>query len=164
MEDEQSDAVRIMTIHKSKGLEFPIVFVAGMGKRFNLQDARSMVTLHADLGIGLEAVDLTQRTKSPSLIKKIIQKEEVLDSLAEELRVLYVAFTRAKEKLIISGILPGAEEKLAVAVREEKGREGACLWEIKQGGHLVGLAPSGAGRDAGRKPCGCKDPGSWGYY
>ena len=125
MEDEQSDAVRIMTIHKSKGLEFPIVFVAGMGKRFNLQDARSMVTLHADLGIGLEAVDLTQRTKSPSLIKKIIQKEEVLDSLAEELRVLYVAFTRAKEKLIISGILPGAEEKLAVAVREEKGREGA---------------------------------------
>ena len=128
IEDEHSDAVRIMTIHKSKGLEFPIVFVAGMGKRFNLQDARSMVTLHADLGIGLEAVDLRQRTKSPSLIKKIIQKEEVLDSLAEELRVLYVAFTRAKEKLIISGTLSRPEEKLAAAVREERGREGTLTY------------------------------------
>lgn len=112
MEDEQSDTVRIMTIHKSKGLEFPIVIVAGMGKRFNLQDARSSVVLHARHGIGLDAVDLEQRTKSPSIIKKVIQKEEVLDSLGEELRVLYVALTRAKEKLILTGTLSNLEKKM----------------------------------------------------
>ena len=112
MEDEQSDTVRIMTIHKSKGLEFPIVIVAGMGKRFNLQDARSSVVLHAGLGIGLDAVDLERRTKSPGIIKKIIQKEEVLDSLGEELRVLYVAFTRAKEKLILTGTLSNVKKKM----------------------------------------------------
>lgn len=112
VEDEQSDTVRIMTIHKSKGLEFPVVFVAGMGKRFNMQDARSSVVLHARMGIGLDAVDLKSRTKSPSLVKKVIQREEALDSLGEELRVLYVALTRAKEKLILTGTLPNLEKKL----------------------------------------------------
>ena len=112
IEDEHADTVRVMTIHKSKGLEFPIVIVAGMGKRFNMQDARSAVALHAGMGVGLDAVDLGLRTKSPSIVKKVIQKEEVLESLGEELRVLYVALTRAKEKLIITGTLPRPEEKL----------------------------------------------------
>lgn len=89
--------------------------MGGMGKRFNMQDARSSVVLHATLGAGLDAVDLERRTKSPSLIKKVIQREEVLDSLAEELRVLYVAFTRAKEKLIITGAITKPEEKLDAA-------------------------------------------------
>lgn len=113
IEDEQSDTVRVMTIHKSKGLEFPIVFVAGMGKRFNMQDARSSVVLHARLGVGLDAVDLKNRTKSPSIIKKVIQKEETLDSLGEELRVLYVALTRAKEKLIITGTCSNLDKRLS---------------------------------------------------
>lgn len=113
VEDEQSDLVRVMTIHKSKGLEFPVVFVTGMGKQFNMQDVRSSVVLHSRLGIGMDAVELKHRTKSPSLIKKVIQKEETLDSLGEELRVLYVAFTRAKEKLIITGTLENLEKKLA---------------------------------------------------
>ncbi len=113
LEDEQSDTVRIMTIHKSKGLEFPVVFVAGMGKRFNLQDARSSVVLHARMGVGLDAVDIEKRTKSPSIVKKAMQKEEALDSLGEELRVLYVAFTRAKEKLIITGTISNPEKKMA---------------------------------------------------
>ncbi|MFR6121148.1 MAG: 3'-5' exonuclease, partial [[Clostridium] scindens] len=112
IEDEQSDTVRIMTIHKSKGLEFPIVFVAGMGKRFNMQDARSSVVLHSKMGVGLDAIHIANRTKSPSLVKKIIQKEEALDSLGEELRVLYVALTRAKEKLIITGTIPNLEKKM----------------------------------------------------
>lgn len=112
VEDEQSDTVRIMTIHKSKGLEFPIVIVAGMGKHFNMQDSRSSVVLHAGLGIGLDAVDLECRTKSPGIIKKVIQKEEALDSLGEELRVLYVALTRAKEKLILTGTLSNVEKKM----------------------------------------------------
>ena len=105
IEDEYADTVRVMTIHKSKGLEFPVVITAGMGKRFNMQDARSAVALHAGMGVGLDAVDLEYRTKIPSIIKKVIQKEEALESLGEELRVLYVALTRAKEKLIITGTL-----------------------------------------------------------
>ena len=113
MEDEQSDTVRIMTIHKSKGLEFPIVFAAGMGKKFNMQDARSSVVLHSRMGVGLDAIDVEKRTKSPSLVKRVLQKEEALESLGEELRVLYVALTRAKEKLIITGTIADLEKKLS---------------------------------------------------
>lgn len=122
MEDEQSDTVRIMTIHKSKGLEFPVVFVAGLGKRFNMTDARSSVVIHAGLGIGLDAVNLKERTKRPSLIKKMIQKEEVLDSLGEELRVLYVALTRAKEKLILTGTMmdPAKQEEAVCMLRSRQ--------------------------------------------
>ena len=123
IEDEQSDTVRIMTIHKSKGLEFPVVFVAGMGKRFNMQDARSSVALHLHMGIGLDAVRLGERTKTPSLVKKVIQKEEELDSLGEELRVLYVALTRAKEKLIITGTVPDVKKKIAGYENNREGEE-----------------------------------------
>ncbi len=112
LNDEQSDTVRIMTIHKSKGLEFPVVFVAGLGKRFNMQDTRGSAVWHVDLGVGLDAVDIRNRTKSPSIIKKVIQKEEALDTLGEELRVLYVALTRAKEKLILTGTISNLEKKL----------------------------------------------------
>ncbi len=112
LEDEQSDTVRVMTIHKSKGLEFPVVFVSGLGKRFNMQDARSSVVLHAGLGVGLDAVDTKRCTKSPSIVKKVIQKEETLDALGEELRVLYVALTRAKEKLILTGTISNLEKRI----------------------------------------------------
>jgi len=124
IEDEESQNIRIMTIHKSKGLEFPIVFVAGMGKGFNMQDAKSTVSLHAKLGVGLDAVDMEDRTRCPSMIKKIIQREETLDTLGEELRVLYVAFTRAKEKLIITGTISNLDKKLSgyvlIAEREQE--------------------------------------------
>lgn len=126
IEDEHSDTVRVMTIHKSKGLEFPIVIVAGMGKRFNMQDARSAVALHAGMGVGLDAVNLEYRTKIPSIIKKVIQKEEAMESLGEELRVLYVALTRAKEKLIITGTLTDPEDKIA-AIRMFDGNAGKEL-------------------------------------
>ena len=101
--DEQSDTVRIMSIHKSKGLEFPIVFTAGMGKRFNTQDTRGSIILHPELGVGMDVIDLERRTKTPSFLKKLIQDEAAMENLAEELRVLYVAMTRAKEKLILTG-------------------------------------------------------------
>ncbi len=101
--DEQSDTVRIMSIHKSKGLEFPIVFVCGMGKQFNMQDIRSAMVIHPDWGVGLDCIDLERRTKAPTLLKKIIRHETKLENLGEELRVLYVAMTRAKEKLILTG-------------------------------------------------------------
>lgn len=109
---ENEDAVRIMSIHKSKGLEFPIVFVSGMGKRFNQQDARSKLVMHPDLGIGADCVDFKLRTKTPALIKKVIQKQTVLENLGEELRVLYVALTRAKEKLIVTGTTTKLEKRL----------------------------------------------------
>lgn len=112
VEDEQSDTVRVMTIHKSKGLEFPIVFVAGLGKQFNQQDARSQIVLHGELGIGIDAVDPDRRTRTASLAKKVIQKEEALETLGEELRILYVALTRAKEKLILSGTMKQQAKKM----------------------------------------------------
>lgn len=112
-EDEQSDVVRVMTIHKSKGLEFPVVIVAGMGKKMNRQDMRGSVILHVTDGIGIDAVDLEKRTKTKSLVKAVLQQKELEDSMGEELRVLYVALTRAKEKLILTGILEGSEKKLA---------------------------------------------------
>jgi ATP-dependent helicase/nuclease subunit A len=106
---EQDDTVRIMSIHKSKGLEFPIVIVAGMSKSFNTQDLRSSIVLHSELGAGPECIDSKLRTKVPTLLKKIIQKKIQIENLGEELRVLYVAMTRAKEKLILSGYIKSVE-------------------------------------------------------
>ena len=100
--DEQADTVRIMSIHKSKGLEFPVVFVAGLGKQFNTQDTKGSVLLHPDQGAGLDVIDLKRRTKAPTFLKKMIREEMMLENLAEEMRVLYVALTRAKEKLIMT--------------------------------------------------------------
>lgn len=109
---ENEDVVRIMSIHKSKGLEFPIVIVSGMGKNFNKQDTRSKMVLHPELGIGLDYMDGKLRIKSPTIAKKAIAKQIDLENLGEELRVLYVALTRAKEKLILTGTLKDAAEKL----------------------------------------------------
>ena len=112
MVGENEDVVRIMSIHKSKGLEFPIVIVSGMGKNFNKQDTRSKMVLHPELGIGLDYMDGKLRIKSPTIAKKAIAKQIDLENLGEELRVLYVALTRAKEKLILTGTLKDAAEKL----------------------------------------------------
>lgn len=108
--DEQADTVRIMSIHKSKGLEFPIVFVAGMGKKFNTQDTKGSVLLHPDWGAGVDLIDLKRRTKTPTFLKKMIREETILENLAEEMRILYVALTRAKEKLIMTGTAKITEE------------------------------------------------------
>lgn len=100
---EAADTVRIMSIHKSKGLEFPIVFVSGMGKQFNESDSRSKIVAHPEFGIGCDFVDTKLRTRQATLLKKVIQKKTIVENLGEELRVLYVAMTRAKEKLIMTG-------------------------------------------------------------
>ena len=109
---EQEDTVRLMTIHKSKGLEFPIVFAAGLGKRFNLRDAGGSMVLHPDLGIGAESIRPDLRVKAPTLIRQVIRRQTVLESLGEELRVYYVAFTRAKEKLILTGTIDRLEKRV----------------------------------------------------
>lgn len=109
---ENDNTVRIMSIHKSKGLEFPIVFVSALGKSFNQQDSRSKIALHPDLGVGIDYVNIQLRTKTPTLLKKVIQRRVQEENQGEELRVLYVAFTRAKEKLILTGSITKLEEKL----------------------------------------------------
>ena len=100
---ENEDVVRIMSIHKSKGLEFPVVFLAGSGKQFNLMDLNNSILHHDDLGFGPEYVDLEKRISYSTLPKDAIKKKIRLETLSEEMRILYVAFTRAKEKLIITG-------------------------------------------------------------
>lgn len=98
---ENLSQVRFMSIHKSKGLEFPIVFVVGMEKSFNKMDLHSKVVLHPDYGIGMDYVDINKRWKRPTVLKSFIQDKLLEESLGEELRVLYVALTRAKEKLYL---------------------------------------------------------------
>ena len=112
IQDENTNAVRIMTIHKSKGLEFPVVFVAGMGKRFNMMDARKATIIDGEHGVGCDYINLSMRVCKPSLFKRYIANAMVLENLAEELRVLYVALTRAKEKLYITGAVKDASTVL----------------------------------------------------
>lgn len=109
---EADNTVRIMSIHKSKGLEFPIVFVSGLGKQFNESDVRSKVVMHPEFGLACDCVDTKLRTRQPSILKKTIQKKTAAENLGEELRVLYVALTRAKEKLILTGCVSDAQSKL----------------------------------------------------
>ena len=97
--------VRIMSIHKSKGLEFPVVFLCGMEKKMNRMDTRDRLIIHSKLGLGPEFVDTALRIKSPTLLKKTIAMQMNEEMIAEELRVLYVAMTRAREKLILVGAM-----------------------------------------------------------
>lgn len=107
---ENEDVIRIMSIHKSKGLEFPVVILSGCGKRFNMQDLNNSILLHEDLGIGADYVDIERRLSYGTLLKQAIKRKFKLETLSEEMRVLYVAFTRAKEKLIITGSVDNLEK------------------------------------------------------
>ena len=109
---EEASMVRIMSIHKSKGLEFPIVFVAGMGKNINQMDSKTLFVTHMDLGIGCENTDPVLRVSGSTLFKNYIKMQIRNESLGEELRVLYVALTRAKEKLIMTGAADRLDIKL----------------------------------------------------
>ncbi|WP_019907255.1 helicase-exonuclease AddAB subunit AddA [Thermoanaerobacter indiensis] len=109
---ENENVVRIMSIHKSKGLEFPVVIVAGLGKQFNLKDLSQSVLYHHLLGLGPEFVDFKRRISYPSIVKEAIKNKIKLESLSEEMRVLYVALTRAKEKLILVGSVKDIKEKV----------------------------------------------------
>ncbi len=100
---EADNTVRIMSIHKSKGLEFPIVFLAGMGKKFNKQDAYGKLLIDPELGIATDYLDLEHRVKATTLKKNVLRRKMELDNLGEELRILYVAMTRAREQLIMTG-------------------------------------------------------------
>ncbi len=111
--DENADVVRIMSIHKSKGLEFPVCFVCGLAKKFNMQDLNSRMAVDVDMGIGVDYVDVENRQQSRTVRKNIVAEKMRLDNLGEELRVLYVALTRAKEKLILTGVIEKPEKRIA---------------------------------------------------
>lgn len=111
--DENADVVRIMTIHKSKGLEFPVCFVCGLSKQFNQMDMRQSILMDVELGIGVDYMDPVLRLKRKTMRKNVVVQRMKEDTRGEDLRVLYVALTRAKEKLILTGFISDLNRKLA---------------------------------------------------
>ena len=109
---ENEDVVRIMSIHKSKGLEFSIVFLCNTGKKINMKDLNENIILHQDLGIGPKYVDTENRIEYNTLAKEALKIQAQKEIISEEERVLYVGLTRAKEKLIITGISKDVKKEL----------------------------------------------------
>jgi len=109
---ENDNVIRIMSIHKSKGLEFPIVFLSTTGRKFNLRDLADNILLHQDLGIGPKYINYDRKIEYSTLAKEALKIRLKDDSLSEEMRVLYVALTRPKEKLIITGCVKDANKKI----------------------------------------------------
>ncbi|MDU5119381.1 MAG: helicase-exonuclease AddAB subunit AddA, partial [Clostridium botulinum] len=121
---ENENVVRIMSIHKSKGLEFPVVILSGTGKNFNMTDLNKNILFHRDLGYGPDYVDIERRIAYPSLVKNIIKNKIRLETLSEEMRILYVALTRAREKLIITGLINNVDKTVEnwLNLSEEKNK------------------------------------------
>lgn len=110
---ENEDVIRIMSIHKSKGLEFPVVFISGTGKQFNMQDLNNKILLHPEIGIGVKYIDYNKQIEYDTLSKQAMKERIKIETISEEMRILYVALTRAKEKLIITGYSkPEKEDEL----------------------------------------------------
>ncbi len=145
--DENADVVRIMSIHKSKGLEFPVTFVAGLSKRFNMQDSHQSVVIDMDLGLATDYVDYNRRIRNKTLRRMALARKMREDNLAEELRVLYVALTRAREKLILTASLEQAQEKWEL-LRENGDRHLTYLDFIEAGSYLDLLLPVAGAPDA----------------
>ncbi|XJZ28135.1 helicase-exonuclease AddAB subunit AddA [Bacillota bacterium Lsc_1132] len=109
---EQEDVVRIMTIHSSKGLEFPVVFIAGLAREFNKKDLAKSYLLDKEFGFAAKYVNVEKRITYPSLPQLAFKRKKKLEMLAEEMRILYVALTRAKEKLYLIGTVKDAEKQI----------------------------------------------------
>lgn len=110
---ENENVVRIMTIHKSKGLEFPVVILAGVGKQFNFRDLNGKILLDQDLGMGPQYIDSDRYIEFKTLAKKALAIKAKNEAISEEMRILYVALTRAKEKLIIVGRQKDVNKKMS---------------------------------------------------
>ena len=132
---ESENVVRVMSIHKSKGLEFPVVFVADLGKKINLQDAQSLLLCHKELGVGPYVTLPELRFRYPSPARRAIRHKLEMETKAEELRILYVAFTRAREQLILVGSGTGLEKKCAA-------------WSRQVGEAAMGLPPASVSKAA----------------
>lgn len=140
---ENANVVRIMSIHKSKGLEFPIVICSGMGKNFNTQDFKKNILYHHNLGYGPQVVDYNRKISYPSIAKEALKNKINIENLSEEMRVLYVAFTRPKEKLIITGSTRNIEKSLKSWSNGISGNEVVSQYKILKGrGFLDWIMPS----------------------
>ena len=109
---ENENVVRIMSIHKSKGLEFPVVFLADTSKQFNLRDLNDSIILHQEIGIGPKFIDSERKISYNTIAKDAIKIKSKIEAMSEEMRVLYVALTRAREKLIITGVEKNYEKSI----------------------------------------------------
>lgn len=109
---ETEDVVRIITVHASKGLEFPVVFVVGLGRTFNTRSLQGKVLLHSKLGMGMPIIDIENNVRYPSLVQYAVKQRLAQEALAEELRILYVALTRAKERLFLYGTMDNLDKLL----------------------------------------------------
>lgn len=138
--DENADVVRIMSIHKSKGLEFPVTFVSGLSKRFNMQDVNQTLILDMDLGLATDYVDPERRVRNRTMRRNVLSRKLREDSLLEELRVLYVAMTRAREKLILTATAENAAEKWEIC---RESRSDCLLYPdfMESAGYLDFLLP-----------------------
>ena len=114
------DAVRILSIHKSKGLQYPVVFVSGMSKSMNNQDSRAAVVIHPELGIGIDDFNIETREKKSTIVKKMAARKLRLENVAEEIRLLYVAMTRAEDKLILTAGCDKVDERLGIWENDEQ--------------------------------------------
>ncbi len=113
---DNENVVRIMSIHKSKGLEFPVVFIGGMGRRFNMRDAQQEFLLDKDYGLACSAVDSELEIKYRTIAQRVISRKKQLEALQEEKRVLYVAMTRARERLYLIGSCSDPAKKQEITV------------------------------------------------
>ena len=141
--EEENDSVKLMTIHKSKGLEFPVVIVAGMGRQFNEMDYKKTVVVGKEGGLGIDYIDKDKRIRYQSPIKKALTIMGKEADRAEEIRVLYVALTRAKEKLIMTGscdINGKLKNLLKYANYEEKAFKSYMIMECKSFIEIILLA------------------------
>ncbi len=109
---ENENVVRIMSIHKSKGLEFPVVFLCDTAKQFNLRDLNDSIILHQDIGIGPKYINTEKKISYNTIAKEAIKIKSKTEAISEEMRVLYVALTRAREKLIITGVEKNYEKSI----------------------------------------------------
>ncbi|NLY71728.1 MAG: helicase-exonuclease AddAB subunit AddA [Clostridiales bacterium] len=137
---ESDDVVRIMTVHKSKGLEFPMVLVGDLGRRF-YREAGNHLSLHKDLGIALKDVDRKQGYWRRTILHNCIDARRERESLAEEIRILYVALTRAKDKLVLLGTVKDIDKVLGLAAIKKD------LGVIKGNSYLDYLLPALSGSD-----------------
>lgn len=116
-EQQATGRVTIMSIHKSKGLEFPVVYLCNLGREFNLESQRSTVLCHREMGLGLSAVDHENRLRYPTLAKRAIAAQIGDETRSEELRVLYVAMTRARDRLIMTYTSKRLDKELTETVQ-----------------------------------------------
>ena len=112
---EGSDAVQILSIHRSKGLEYPVVFVCGLGRSFNRQDTREAVLIHPELGLGPKRTDPERKIEYPTALRRAITRRLTRDMLSEEMRLLYVAMTRARDRLYMTACVRKIDELLEKA-------------------------------------------------